>query len=527
MSAESPATPVASLAYHLAADALESVKLAPTSAVLWQRLSTFVQVLVGGERSILTDGIAALPSETVAVQWLRCSALAYLTRDPRWLIRQAALVDDATAPDAVMALLGLAWHHALVRTAAGSGFMQLLGDMAAPRLQRLLAARLPDLARRDLDTPRRTVTEGRLRVAIYTPQVVGSGHGGTTFTLNAMSVLACLDVEFRTFTAQEATIPALLSYMGGDEVLAQLPMARESLKMNVPGEAQIVLPNGEFSLRLRLEQMARAIDDYAPDLVMFVGLMSPVAFRLYDHYPMVGLSIHAVPPAVPVDVWLSAQPPGDLPQWPDLPTPHPAHFPFRFWPVGNVTPVDRRVAGVPASAIVLVTVGYRLDTEIVPPWSGQMAAFVAAHAQVHWLLIGVAAGKAPELPANSRIHMVPAQSNVASWLAACDVYVNPPRVGGGGSVAEAMEQGLPVASFAGSDGGDKVGAWAAACDDDYFKQLAAWVTDPAARRQAGDAMREQFRTRLDLSGEAAAAGLMQACRLAIELFDRRMAAEHA
>lgn len=515
--------PGGSLRHQLACDTLESVKLAPTSPVLWQRLSALVNALEVAEQSALINQIVTLSCETSQAQWLRCSALAYLTRDPDWLIRQAALADDATAPDAVMTLLCLAWHHALARTSGRSAFVQLLRDIDAPRLQRLLAARLPGP-----DSPRPATPGRRLRVAIYTPQVANSRHGGTTFTLNAMSVLARQDVELRTFTAQEATIPDTGSYHGGAESVIQSPVELESLTLNAPGTVQIILPNGEFSLRLRLEQMARAIHAYAPDLVIFVGLMSPLAFRLYAHYPVVGLSVHALPPAVPVDVWLSAQPQGDLLRWPDLPTPHAAHFPFRFWPAGKVTPVDRLSVGLPATAVVLVTVGFRLDTEIAPPWSEQMLAFVAAHAEVHWLLVGVPAGTAPAaLPPHPRIQMVPAQLRLETWLAACDIYVNPPRMGGGGAVAMAMEQGLPVASFAGSDGGDKAGTWAVASDEHYFKQLDAWVTDPVTRRQAGDAMQQQFMTELDLSSEQAAAGLMHACHLAIESFNQRMEARNA
>lgn len=523
MSANHPVSPDHALLQQFACDAFESVRLLPTAPNLWQRLSTFVAALDGAARSALIEQIIALPVEGGAAPWLRCSALACLTREPRWLIRQAALVDETTPPDAVMVLLYTAWNHALVRAGADGAFVQLLRDIDAPRLQRLLAARLSSLARPSLPRPDPVAPGRRLRVAIYTPDIANSRHGGTTFTLNSMSVLAGLGVELRAFAAQEGTIPSMRSYLGGAEESVQWPVERESLKLHVPGEAQITLPNGEFSLRLRFEQIARAIHAYAPDLVIFVGLMSPLAFHLSAHYPMLGLSVHAVPPAVPVDVWLSAQPSGNAAQWPDLAAPRVAHFPFRFWPTGKATPVARSAVGLPDNAVVLVTVGSRLDTEIAPPWSGRMAAFVAAHSEVHWLLIGVRAGTVPpHVAPHPRIYTLPAQLKLETWLAACDIYVNPPRIGGGGTVATAMEQGLPVASYGGSDGGDKVGAWAATSDEQYFQQLGAWVADPAARRQVGDAMREQFAARLDLSGEAAAAGLMQACQMAIEAFNQRV-----
>lgn len=109
----------------------------------------------------------------------------------------------------------------------------------------------------------------------------------------------------------------------------------------------------------------------------------------------------------------------------------------------------------------------------------------------------------------------------------CDIYLNPPRIGGGGALAMAMEQGLAVLTFANSDGGDKVGAQAISSDDEYFARLQAWVTDPVSRRQAGEALRARFHARLDFSGKEPAAGLMQACQKGIALFNQRRVASSA
>lgn len=498
-------------------DALESVKLAPASSLLWQRLSALGAALAGSERAALIQSIAELPCESIDAQWLRCSALAYVTRDPVWFARQAALADDTTATDAVMALLGLAWYHALARTPEHTGFVQLLRNIDTPRLQRLVAARMSGAA-----PARRGVHGARLRVAVYTPEVANSRHGGTTLTLNTMSVLARQGVELHGFSAKEGSIPAIGSYHGGAESLASLPVDTESLKLSTSGNVQLTFPHMGFSLRSRFDQIMQAIDTFAPDVVVFVGFMSPLVYRLHAHYPVVGLSIHALPPVAPVDVWLSADPQGDAACWPGVPAPQVFPFPFRFWPTGPATPVDRASTGLPIEATLLVTAGYRLETEIVPPWSGHMLEFVEAHPEAHWLLVGVPEGQSPAaLPAHPRIHLIPPQSRLEPWLAMCDIYVNPPRMGGGGALAMAMEQGLAVATFAGSDGGDKVGGYAVDSSEEYFALLRAWVGDRVVRQQAGGALKARFHERLDFSGEAAATGLMRACDLAIESFQQR------
>lgn len=503
--------------HALALDALESVKLAPSSSVLWQRLSELTRALKGDELSALVDAIAALALGSQNAQWLRCSALAYLTRDPVWFARQAANADETFTPDAVMSFLGLAWYQALVCAAGHGAFVQFLRDVDVPRLLRLVAARMsgPDPVRRD-------VHGTRMRVAVYTPEVANNRHGGTTLTLNTMSVLARQGVELHGFSAKEASIPAIGSYHGGTESLTPLPVDAESLKLGTSGNVQLSFPNAEFSLRARFNQVLQAIDAYSPDLVVFVGFMSPLVYRLYAYYPVVGLSVHALPPVAPVDVWLSADPQGGVKQWPSVPTPRVAHYPFRFWPKGQVVPVDRALVPLPASAVVLVTAGYRLEVEASSPWRESMLAFIEAHAEVHWLLIGIPEGQSPAgLPLHPRIHTVAPRLILETWLATCEIYVNPPRIGGGGTVAMAMEQGLPVVTLAGGDGGDKVGAYAVKSLDAYFAQLSRWVTDPAERKRVGTELKAVFHERLDMSSAQAQQGLLQACHLAIESFSQR------
>lgn len=502
--------------YALIIDALEAVKLTPTAPQLWQRLSELIRPLDGDARFALIQEIRLLPLEVKAAEWLRCSALAYLTRDPNWFLQQAALVDDQTAPDAIMGLLVLLWHHGVVRGSAHNDFMQFLRDVNIAHLQRVVASHI-----RSVNPVARAVLGARLRVAVYTPEISESHHGGTAMTLNVLSLLAGLDVQVHAFTAKEASIPAIGSYHGGAEQATPLPVRHDTLTLRVQADAAISLPDTDLSVGRRFSDMLQAIHGYAPDLVIFVGFMSPLVFSLHAHYPIVGLSLHALPPIAPVDVWLSANPDSDDARWPSIPVPQVFPFPFRFWPMGECPPLDAATLALPANAVMLMTVGYRLGVEIGSPWREDMLAFVEAHPAVHWVLIGVPPGETLAGLSHPRIHQLVEYRHLTPWLASADIYVNPPRIGGGGSVAMAMEQGVAVASFTGSDGGDKVGEFALGSSEAYFAQLDAWVNDPVARKQAGDALKSRFHDRLDISGPAAAAGLMQACQQAIAAFNQR------
>lgn len=511
------------MSLELALDAFESVKQSPGSSPLWHHLSYLVQALEPDARAQLVHAIANYTFSAPQIRWLQYSALACLSGDHRWLVQQAALADSSTPSDAIMTLLGLAWFQALTHSRGRSSFIDTLQGIDAPRLQRLAA--------QHMHWPTRTVHRvpgQKLRVALYTPQLSENEHGGTTLTLNIMSALSPIIGELHAFSAQEVNIPAISSYHGGH--ISLMPLAADPAKLNLKGsgQADISLPNTLYSLRVRFQQLLQAIDTYNPDVIIFVGLMSPMVFKLYERYPIVALSVHALAPVTPVDVWLSAAPETETACWPALPVPQAMDFPFRFWPTATQQVQDQQATGLPTDGTLLVTIGFRLDQEISSPWREQMLDFLDQHPDTHWLLLGVNPNvPMHDLPRHSRVLRAPPVTNLQAWLKDCDICVNPPRLGGGGSVAMAMEQGLAVISHANGDGGDKVGAYAQENDEAYFSLLTQWVKNPESRRQAGDELKHRFHERLDFSGEKPPKRLLEACHLAINAFQQRKAALHA
>lgn len=96
---------------------------------------------------------------------------------------------------------------------------------------------------------------------------------------------------------------------------------------------------------------------------------------------------------------------------------------------------------------VVVTVGNRLKTDITLDFAREMASLLNRHENIKWLVVGawrneyeflkdffikrriICTGFVNELPALYRI---------------CDVFLNPIRSGGGGSVAMFIQMGLPA-----------------------------------------------------------------------------------
>lgn len=505
--------------YALARDALRSVQESPLSAPLWQRLSALVKPLEGAEREALLHALTVMDCEAAPVQWLRCSAMACLTRDLAWLVRQAACVGPGMSTDALMGLLGLAWYQALAHTGERAHFVRLFQALDAPGLQREVAQRMdalpPAVAR---------VPAAPLRVAVYTPEIVSPQHGGTMLLMQVMRALAGQGVDVHGFSAKEMNISEHAGYTGGSEFLYDYPLDVSALTGYMEGAVPLPLTVAHtgFSLRHRLGRMQQDIVGYRPDVVFFIGWMSPLVYQLQSQYPVVGLSLHALPPLAPVDVWLRADPHSTTSGWEGLPAPQPLEFPFRFEPQGQAVPMERSALGLPADAVLLVTAGYRLDTEIAAPWSMQMQALLESQPGWHWLLVGVSAEQTlTGLVAHPRIHRVAPQKTLGPWLAMADIYVNPPRMGGGGALAQAMEQALPVLTMADSDGGDKVGSWAVHSMESFWARLCVWGLDPVARQEAGAQLQARFHERLDFSAKAAATGLVNACVVAMERFEQR------
>jgi glycosyltransferase involved in cell wall biosynthesis len=227
----------------------------------------------------------------------------------------------------------------------------------------------------------------------------------------------------------------------------------------------------------------------------------------------------------PVDVWLSADPARaghDDTEWgAALPPAHGYHHPFRVKLKPVSAPVARAELGITDGQVVIVTVGARLPHEIDGPWAQIMLDVMARNPNAVWLLVG-GVGTVPPALAAARPGQVCtlAQSNeLRSIYRCCDLFVNPPRIGGGFSVAEAMGEGLPVLALAGSDAGSKLGGDAMADEASFFAMLEAMLSSPELRSTTGAEMRRRFTQTLDL--ESSGPSLRAACELALARFRQR------
>lgn len=231
--------------------------------------------------------------------------------------------------------------------------------------------------------------------------------------------------------------------------------------------------------------------DLRPDLILSFGTLSPVADLCQGLVDVV---------AIPFGSYI----PFAEPTWLALPRPL-APSDVQALAIGGLVPekvaaIDYSYAppaigvartkadlGVPPDAILAVIIGLRLPQEVTPTFAAALDAAVRAEPRLFFLFVGVLGNYAdivapnPALAARSRAHGH--EADVMGVLEAADLYINPPRGGGGTSAAYALSRGVPAYSLNMGDVATVVGPAFHLASYADFAPAAARFTDDAGQRQ--------------------------------------------
>ncbi|HVU23393.1 MAG TPA: glycosyltransferase [Opitutus sp.] len=510
------------------ASRLEEVLALPESARRWQRLYELLlpnAAAAGREEALARLETYVAPNSDAQFLWATC--LHPLNRRPEYL-RAAAAAARRIVPfraDRIHALLLYLWTQALFfagdREKFAAGFLAVDAADLLRLLSREIEEELP------VRRPRRTFSEVR-RVAVVAPDMRNIRHAPTAMAVRNAGVLREAGLDVQVFGLQEhdfAAMPQLL----GSGILLRLPkLDIESWRTLMPVPVKLNVTDAAVPLLIRWKFNLLSVEAFDPDVVLFVGFVSPLPYLLFDQRPVAAISVHTVPPIVPTDVWLAPTPElaaDENSPWAEaLPPAVIHHHPFRvvLKPMGQS--LSRGELQLPRDRVVLLSVGDRLETEINGPWAAAMTEFLRKHPGVLWLIVGGRGTMAAALKDGpvDQIRTVRHHPEVRAICRCCDIFVNPKRIGGGFSVCTAMAEGLPVVAYAGSDGGDKLGELASANDAGYFETLEALVRQPELRRSRGAALQRKFAEELDM--DRGAASLVAGCRKAVAVFNERTGA---
>lgn len=440
--------------------------------------------------------------------FLAATLLDTYTPDSSELARAAQVVREAALPfDAGMALLNIAFARCLREGSTSEVLMHWLRGCGAIALcehlggvlQRDWSATRSVHPHAATQTPQGTSVG---RVAVMCPTLSTGFHAPTTMALAHACVLVEAGLEVAVFAAQESLLPRMTDWLGVPRRMALDDADRSRWPVPRRGTYTVRRPNMGFSMHARSLAVLDSVAEFAPDVVFFVGAHSPLVWPLHANWPTVGLGTNSVAPLVPMDVWLA--PSAEQPSWGgDLGDPaRVVHTQRLRLEVSNAV-VSRAALKLPAQAPLWLTSGSRLTTEITPDWCAAVLTALERHPTAHWVIVRSGAALPACVPTDhARIHVLAFQTELAALMRECVVYLNPPRMGGGQSVALAMLHGLPCLSLVGGDGGDKLGAMASADLSGYFATLDLWMAQGAAREQAVAAQRLRVEQLFSVAGSA-------------------------
>ncbi len=506
-------------------DAVAQTIASPGASHCWHRLKDcYLQVDDEFVKKALVEDLLEHTPGDGAAGFLRATWLVSMLRDDAYLAEAGRIVQNIVPydPDRMSAFLVFAWSRTLSHANDRGVFAQAVRDAFFPEILQKLGQHLSRLATARL--PSRKI-ERLQKIAIVTPYLSNYPHAPTAMVLHQARILIEKGVQVALFSCLDFAVPGMAHLLGAGEATTMAAFDAAQWGGQCPPGIAIYQSVERFSVMARWTDMLTHIAVFDPDLVLSVGFYSPLVAPLFEARPVLALNIHSVAPLDPVDVWLCAtqEDAGKThDEWgSQLPDSIGWHHPYRIRRKQPVAALSRQELGLPDAALVLISVGYRLEAEINGAWAARMMALLKDHPNVTWLLVGGAGTMPPALaqaPA-SQVRALHAHGDIPAVLQCCDIYVNPPRMGGGFSVAEAMAEGLPVVTHAGSDGGGKVGNAGAGNDADYFSKLAALLASADLRQQEGAAMRALFSATLDL--DQSGPGLLAACDLALERFTQR------
>ena len=460
----------------------------------WVDASEAIGPQPASERQTMARHVAALDLPNPRAAMFRAVFLYLHTGDLAALSAAARAVAQAGEIERLHAWCVWVWGMAAMGAEDRVHFRGVLEAAGFPELLVRPAHALTDL----LPVPARRPGAGR-RIAVLCQHLSGFAQAGTRLALEHAALLAAAGHDVCVFSAQELANAGIAGWLGCPSPPPLAPPVPEAWKpVSAAGTFQAWVAPHAWPVLLRWRSTAEKMAAFAPDAVLFVGFFSPLLEWAYRHFPVAGLSLHTLPPLGPVDVWLHQFDTEALPApWNGIVQPEPFAYAHRF-----VLPPARALSlaslNLPPDARLAVSVGYRLSSEITAEWAAQALARLERHKQWVWLLVGDPHAP-PGVGANHpQVRVLPHQEHIDALLAQCHLYVNPPRMGGGFSVMNAMAHGVAAVSLGGSDGGDKLGPWAVASAAEYWQRVDTFLADDAARVQCGGELAQRFRTLYDL-----------------------------
>lgn len=484
-------------------DAVEQVIVNPSGRHHWRRLNIVYDKNTNHThrlwvKNIITNKV----SSQDAAGFLRETFLAYTCDDQSFLPSASInlLLNALDQPDKVMTYINYEIGRIMSSPINRSDFQNAILQEKIPELISGLAKHFLKLIS---PIPSHQTIKGN--IAIYASNICSAMHPPTKLVLQHARLLHDLGYSVQIFCAQEEQIDYAGEYLGNGGICVSKPFDPREFR-DYLGDRKISFSfaNKDYSLQTRWKSIVHLLHSFQPELIFFIGMHSPLIEVFYQSYPVLALSTTSIPPIASCDLWLSAnevRPQLNTPAWGETFTLGKSFFyPYRIERRSVNQTITRQQLNIADSNIVLVTVGARLQSEINGVWAQQIKALLRQYPTTVWFLIGGDGALPPALEdiPKQQIKCMPNTPDLMAIYRCCDIYLNPPRLGGGFSVAEAMAEQVPVVSYNDSDGGNKLGSYAVKDLNEYLLLAKKLIDDHVYRKELGQKMAEIFNTSIDL-----------------------------
>ncbi len=487
-----------------------------SSAELWRALALAIHHSREAKKTEIVQRIRSMPLDSPFEHFLKNTCLHFIDNTAISPTDIAKALSLELPAELLMTWVNLTWVTAISQSKSHQEFHRIFTEHDVFRIQSYLASKL-SLSR----SAGRSTSN---RIAIITPQLANKRHGPTVFALGLASLLNKNGMNTAIYASQDTEIPFNNLYSGSPRFLKAEKVTRPDILVR-HGRTRVVVSDGTVPLRERYNDLLEKIADFDPRICFFAGFASPLAHKVYEQYPLVGLSTHSMNPPVPVDTLLTPKDSDSESEPSDSQSPSYSaiHFPYRFWPKDDAPRFSRSKLGIPESAVVVTTASFRCNIDLPPGFTKEFLRSIQSKADIYWLVIGV--GEKDTINDHCNLQNVvlhPPVEQLTSMLKMSDIYMAAPSVGGGNAVVDAMQFGLPVVAFAGTDGGDKIGASAVRTPAEGIERVEELSRDAKLRVEEGNKMREYFRHNLDMTNPAAIEVIERAIKEAELAFTKRV-----
>jgi glycosyltransferase involved in cell wall biosynthesis len=371
------------------------------------------------------------------------------------------------------------------------------------------------------------------RIAIRVSQLLQLVHSPTLLTLNYAKYLAKYypDIEFKifvedffTFSPDELSVPVHYSQISS--------RSEGQCHKDFLADAGIDIYYSDSTLNrsARLQKDLRAINNFAPSVILDLDCPHSILRKvLYNMYPILDFTMGDASWSPYADIYLSGRNSKALdnefvmtPKVSEREKMH-VHHPFVELPQA-ISTKRRDQYNLSEDAIVLITVGNRLDGEMSNEFCDIVAGVLEAEPRAAWIIVGKAEfgylnQQYPEL-ALKQIIFIDYEEDLASLYKLCDIFVNPFRKGGGFSVALAMQCALPVVTLGYiNDAASYVGDhFVCETKTQYSQKLANYCKNAQLRQNDGDKAQKRL---AQFKPETAIPELMGFLEMAKKSFQKR------